>query len=393
MSPLRRILAAAAFAGIAPLPARAMDYQVHGFAAQAYLLSEGNNFFGDSTNGSYDFYEAGLSGTVNLGHGLLASAQVLIRDAGATDTGKPRLDFALVDWNAIQGVQTSAGIRVGRVKNPLGLYNDTRDVVFARPSLLMPQSVYFDGFGLRSLLFSSDGVQLYANRSFGAHDWSLNLTGAKNRDLSDKETEVLTYGGPQPEDVRIKDLYFSQLVDSWDGGRLSFALSHVHARIGLEAEPSFPVDTSGRFNFYVLSARYNAERYSLTSEYRYVRSEIRTRFQGQPLGESKSSSDGGYVQADFRATPRWTLYARYDASFNDADDRDGSKGATSNEDRYSEFAHDLTVGSGFRFDEHWGLWAEVHRIYGTATAPPIDNPDGADDERWTLMTIMAGYRF
>lgn len=393
MSHFLKAVRLVAWAAFMPLPAQALDYQIHGFAAQAYLLSEGNNFFGDSTNGSHDFYEAGLNGTINLGNGLLASSQILIRDAGATDTGKPRLDFALIDWNAIQGVQTSAGIRLGRVKNPLGLYNDTRDVVFARPSLLMPQSVYFDGFGLRSLLFSSDGAQLYVNRTFGSHEWSLNLTGALNRDLNNKEIEVLTYGGPRPEEVRVKDLHFSQLVDSWNGGRVTFALSHVHARLGIEADPSFPVDTFGRFQFYVVSARYNAERYSLTSEYRFVRSEIRASFQGQLLSESKSSSDGGYVQADWRATPRWSLYARYDATFNDADDRDGSRGATSNADRYSQFAHDLTVGSGFRFDEHWGLWGELHRIYGTATAPPIDNPGGANDERWTLMTVMAGYRF
>jgi hypothetical protein len=386
------LLAAASWLG-STRPARALDYQVHGFASQAYLLSEGNNYFGESTEGSHDFYEAAVNGSVVLGSGLLASTQVMVRDAGLTDTGKPRLDYALLDWNALQGAGSSAGIRVGRVKNAFGLFNDTRDVIFARPGILLPQSVYFDGAGLRGIFFSSDGAQLYGSTTLGRHDLSVSFNGALNRDFTRKERAVLLGNDPLGsivEDIRIRDLMFTQILDSYDGGRLTFGLSHARARIVLEPDPSFPIDAELKARIYVASLRYNAERFSVTGEYMYTRSKTYSNV----LGDSAGSSDGGYVQLDYRVTPQWSTYARYDATFSDADDRDGREAARSpGVDRYSRFAHDLTVGASWKPDAHWGVWAEVHRIYGTATAPELDNPDGADDERWTLFTVMAAFRF
>lgn len=374
-------------------PAKAIDYQVHGFAAQAYLVSEGNNYFGESTEGSHDFYEAALNGSVVLGSGLLASAQVMVRDAGLTDTGKPRLDYALIDWTALRGVDGSAGIRVGRVKNAMGLFNDTRDVIFARPGILLPQSVYFDGAGLRGIFFSSDGAQLYGSKMFGHHELSFSVNGTLDRDFTRKERQVLLGGSPIGafvDEIRVKDLTFVQILDSYDGGRWTFGLSHARARIDLDPVPAFPIDAELKARIYVASLRYNAERFSVTGEYMYTRSETRSNF----MGDSAGASDGGYVQVDYRLSPTWSAYARYDATFSDADDRDGSEAAESTGvERHTRFAHDLVIGASWKPDAHWGLWAEVHRIYGTATAPDLDNPGGADDERWTLFTVMGAYRF
>ncbi len=375
------------FAQIVHTPVSAMEYQIHGFASQAYLLSEGNNYYGDSTNGSHDFYEAAINGSLSLGHGLLVSAQALIRDAGISDNGKPRLDYALVDWRALDSKEGSAGVRLGRVKNPMGLFNDTRDVVFTRPSILLPQSVYFDGTGVRSLLFSSDGAQVYGDINLGNHRWSLSLTSALNRDLTKKEKLSL---GSHAADTEIRHLNFSHLTDHWNNGQAIIGLSHGHAHLVQALPAQFGGEVNFEFNFYVVSAQYNAERVSLTTEYMYTRG-VGDIGNGRKL---KIALDGGYTQLDFRPAQHWTTFLRYDVRFNDAGDRDGRKAAaTSGSERYSEFAHDLTLGLGWTPDENWGVWGEVHRIYGTATAPPLDNPDGANDSHWTLMTVMVGYRF
>ncbi|TDU28395.1 phosphate-selective porin O/P [Panacagrimonas perspica] len=389
MIAFRRFRLIAALGLVVAGPAFALDYQVHGFAAQGYLLSEGNNFFGDSTNGSHDYYEAAINGSINLGHGLLASAQGLIRDAGRTDSGKPRLDYALLDWNVIQRAESTAGVRLGRVKNPLGLFNDTRDVIFARPSILLPQSIYFDGAGLRGIFFSSDGAQLYAGRAFGLHDWSMTLSTALDRDFTRNERELLLGDGAGPEEIRLEGLVFSQLTDSWNGDRVRLSLSHAHAKVTVDPSPTFPIDAEVNVNVYVASARYNAERYSLTGEYIYTRS--RTHLDTVP---SASASDGGYIQFDYRPAEHWSMFARYDVNFVDADDRNGNRAAAElGVDRYSRFARDLTLGVGWHPDSHWGVWGELHSIYGTSTAPALDNPDGADDPHWFLFTVMAGYRF
>lgn len=370
-------------------PTQALDYQVHGFAAQAYLLSEGNNYYGNSEDGSHDFYELGLNGSVNLGHGVLVAAQGVVRDAGLTDSGKPRLDYALIDWAALQTAQATGGLRLGRVKNAFGLYNDTRDVMFSRPGILLP-SVYFEGAGLRSLFFSSDGAQLYGNHVFGEHELGLEFSAALNRELSDREKRSLSGGMDLPVDVHVENLFFTRLSDEWSGGRLNLALSHVQAGLRVEPTAAFPLSADFDAKIYMVSARYNAERYSLSAEYQNTRSQGHSSLEG-PIN---SASDGGYVQADYRYSPAWSGFLRYDATFSDLHDRDGSEAAAATgEPRHSRFAHAAVAGLSWTYGVHWGVRAELHRIYGTATAPALDNPDGADDAHWTLFAIMAGYRF
>ena len=372
----------------ASLPSTAY-FEVHGFGAQAFLLSEGNEYYGDSTDGSFDFYEAAVNAATGIG-ALHASAQVLIRDAGHGDDGKPRLDYALLDWQALQNERYLGGIRIGRVKNPFGLFNDTRDVVFARPSVLLPQSVYFDGTGLRGLFFSSNGGQLYGSYSSGAHELSLVAGAAIDRELDQDEKRAFIGNGPLPDDVNLRNLRFVQLSDRWDGGRVVAAFSHLNARLELNPQPPYPVVFEGNFDLYVASLRLNGERFSLTSEY------LLTTIDGYAsnTGRLNTESDGAYLQFDYRLTPAWRLFTRWDSRFSDIHDRDGRQTASGGR-RYLRFAHDATLGGGWTPDEHWGVWAEVHRIYGTLTVPALDNsvPSAERDPRWTLFVMMLGYRF
>src|SRR5690349_19255564 len=131
------------------ISAHAIDYQVHGYAAQGFVLSQHNDFFGDSTDGSFNYYEAGINAGVQVSPKLLLAAQAAVRDAGISDDGSVRLDYALADYRLFSEATTQAGLRAGKVKNALGFYNETRDVVFTRPSILMP-GVYSDNQNQRS---------------------------------------------------------------------------------------------------------------------------------------------------------------------------------------------------------------------------------------------------
>ena len=61
--------------------ANALEYQMHGYAAQGFVLSQHNDFFGDSTDGSFDYYEAGINAAVQVSPKLLLAAQAAVRDA------------------------------------------------------------------------------------------------------------------------------------------------------------------------------------------------------------------------------------------------------------------------------------------------------------------------
>lgn len=367
-------------------PAQAVEYQLHGFAAQGFVLSEGNNLFGDSRNGSFDLYELGLNGTVAFSPSLIASAQVLMRDAGATDDSGLRLDYALVDYRFFNMPEGHAGLRLGRVKNPMGLYNETRDVVFTRPGILLPQSVYLDGVGIRGLLFSSDGAQLYGSSSFGEHEVSAVFGYAPDREAREEERRVLSGGGPLlPGDLRVGDLYFGRLQDEW--GSWHAALSYVQGGAQLH-QAGFDVAELDA-EIWVASLRYVDTRYRLTGEY----SLLRTR--GHNGGSSlRNTSDGAYLQFDYHLTPQWTAYTRLDATFTDRNDRDGRRyEAQTGDDRRRRYAYDSTLGLQWRPDEHWGVWTEFHLIEGGATVSGLDNPDRQRDLNWNALLLMVGYRF
>jgi hypothetical protein len=87
--------------------------------------------------------------------------------------------------------------------------------------------------------------------------------------------------------------------------------------------------------------------------------------------------------------------ARFDALFRDRSDRDGRAYAAANPgtDPASRYAYDFTVGANWRYGEHWGLWGEYHLIDGTANVQPLQNKGRNLVDHWSMLMLMAGYKF
>jgi len=371
--------------------AHAIDYQVHGYAAQGFVLSRDNDFFGDSTGGSFDYYEAGINAAVQVSPKLLLSAQAAIRDAGISDDGTARLDYALADYRLLSEATAQAGLRAGKIKNALGFYNETRDVVFTRPSILLP-GVYSDNQNQRSLIFTAPGAQVYGSTFVGEHELSFSGSVNADRDVR-RSDERLLITLTVPFDLRIHDSWTLQLMDSLDGGRWQFAYSHFFGQFRMSTD----INLSGRFDvdLDVFSARYNAERFTLTAEYVVIGNDNLLHLGGTPLLRQSVEADSGYLQAEYRVSSRWSVMARMDSFFRDRHDRSGREFAATNPgaDRRSQVSHDFTIGVNWRPDEHWGVWAEHHWINGTATLQRIENPPPVRDQRWSMLMLMAGYKF
>lgn len=364
--------------------------QFHGFASQGYALSDGNNFVGDSLDGSFDLYELGLNGSVGWGR-LTASAQALARQSGREDEDSLRLDYGFVDYQAISTMDLVAGLRLGRVKNHYGFFNDTRDVVFTRPGIQMPSSVYFKGAGLRTLLFSSDGGQLYAGSNLGQHFLSASLTRALDDTASAAEKRnILGTSATLPGDLEINNLTTVRLMDDWDGGRWRMAFSYISGQIKIEPGPNVPVFGTINADVHVLSLRHNREWITVTTEILLTESSG----SGNTSGRFENTSDGGYIQLDIRPWQTWTAYGRYDVYYVDRNDRDGRDyAAETGRSRYSQYARDLTLGARWLPDRHWGIWAEHHWIQGSATVPGYENENRPIEPRSTLLLLMAGFHF
>lgn len=360
--------------------------QVHGFAAQGAAYSWGNDFIGQSTDGSFAYYEWGLNAAAELGPVTIA-AQGILRRVGQSDRAGPRLDFGFVDLHPIETPTVQAGVRYGRVKNPYGLFNDTRDVIFARPSILLPNSVYFDmsGGGTRNFLFSSDGGQAYGGWTVGDHYLTLNVTHALDRDLDDEEVRSLFGSSPTTDvSVTIDDLVFWRIMDEWAGGTWRAAFSALAAKVDFDsAFLTGAVD----YDSYVLSLEHRAERFSVIAEFALNRFES--------PGQGRQTGDGFYVQGDYRIGQEWTVMARYDAQYSDRDDRDGRDYAAANpgSSRYSRYTHDYVLGASWRPTVRWGVWVEQHFVRGSSAIPRIENEGRSIAASSELLLLMVGYRF
>ena len=132
------------------------EVEVHGFATQGFIKTSANSFFGDSEDGSFEFTELGVNASMDATEDIRLSGQLLSRRAGEMYSGTPSIDFALADFTVRSTENDNFGIMLGRIKNPLGLFNETRDVAFTRPWFSCPQVVYYDK--VRNLILSADGL-------------------------------------------------------------------------------------------------------------------------------------------------------------------------------------------------------------------------------------------
>ncbi len=372
------------------------DWQAHGFVSQGYTLTSNYNVFGQSRDGgSLDFTEIGVNVLGHITPNLLMAAQGLYRTAGGSDREDFRLDFANLDYHLAIGERTTAGIRLGRVKNPFGLYNDTRDVVWTRPGVMMPQSVYFDSLALRQAMISSDGGVFYGRYAYGDHAFTSEFVVSEPLDDQGGATAFLT-GIPNVSGrLEGRPLFVGRMGYEWQEGRFRLLFSVVD--LDRDFKSSMPGLSSGNIKaFYPLaSAQLNLEDWSFSAEYGQVNTERSGYLPGG--GTVKNTSESYYVQAQYRFLPDWSAMLRFDSFTANIDDRDGEQTAVlTGLPKHSFYARDLTVGLRWEFLQDWLLVSEYHSVWGTAWLSSADNPDlptRTGPERWDMFSLMLSYRF
>jgi hypothetical protein len=372
------------------------DWQTHGFLSQGYTLSWGNDFFGNSQDaGSLDFTELGINVLGHIHPDVLIAVQGLYRNTAGSDNQGLRLDFANVDYRFPLDGDVTFGLRAGRVKNPFGLYNETRDVVWTRPDVLVPQSVYLDTLALRQAMIASDGGLLYGRYNAGEHAFSAEFVVSEPLDDTGGAAAFLT-GIPDVQgSLGGRPMFLGRAGYEWKEGLFRLAFSVVDLdRDFASASASTP---SGNFKaFYPLaSAQLNLEDWSITGEYGQINIE-RSGFTPGGLPQ-KNTSENFYVQIQNRFAPGWSALLRYDVFFANIDDRSGRQGAQlTGLPRHRFYAKDVTAGLRWEFADNFLVAAEYHNVDGTAWLSTVDNPGlaaGGGDNHWDLFTVMMSYRF
>jgi hypothetical protein len=132
--------------------------QVHGFVSQGFIYTNDNNWLTMNTSqGSAAFTDFGLNMSAPLTDRFRVGAQVYDRNLGQLGQYHPSLDWAVADYR----FKTWFGVRGGKVKTTLGLYNDTQDLDFLHTFALLPQSIY--PTDIRDATIAHVGGDLYGN--------------------------------------------------------------------------------------------------------------------------------------------------------------------------------------------------------------------------------------
>jgi hypothetical protein len=366
-------------------------YQLQGFAAQGLIGSTNNHFFGDSRDGvSTRFTEAGVHGTWQALDAVRLSGQVLYRRAGESDQDGLRVDYAQADWQYYQTEVSQLGVKFGKVKLPYGLYNETRDVPFTRPGILLPQSVYVDNS--RDLLLAAPGAFLHGAsvQEYGAFDF---LLGWVRPNFDSPSVDYSFLGNTRPGKLDGKSAIGARL--RWDlPTDTTLMLTYANAKA--EYVPG-NIDTlsAGKVQFrnILFTAQQRFDTVTLTAEYGEPRFD-NTGF-GPYLPSSHRVIQSGYLQGEWRFHPAWELMLRHDIFYRDKQDKSGRQfAAATGLPAHSMFARDTTLGLRWDTTPNLMLRAEFHHVDGTGWLPGPDNPVFLSrEQRWNMWLLQAAYRF
>ena len=145
--------------------------QVHGFVSQGFVYTNDNNWLTmDTSEGSAAFTDFGVNLSTRINDKLQVGAQGYDRNLGQLGQYHPSLDWAVADYR----FKSWFGLRGGKVKTTLGLYNDTQDLDFLHTFALLPQSVY--PADLRDASIAHLGGDVYGTFSVKRHFGDLSYT-------------------------------------------------------------------------------------------------------------------------------------------------------------------------------------------------------------------------
>lgn len=376
------------------------DIKWHGFLSQNFVMTDENDFLGSSSDGSFKSNEAGLNGSWRQSESLQFSIQGLYKQIGNAKPKGTRLDYAIMDWRYLDSFSHGAGVRLGRLKNPYGFFNETRDVAETNISILLPESIYIDY--LSQLLHSSDGAGVYSHHETQSGTFAINAQLGRPI-LNDQITSTLV-GNPNTEgDISNARGGFARLSYENGSGLWRSALSYIHFSGDFspaDSDPGFLQDGTITIEQLMLSLELNWKDWQFISEIqrRDVQAEDIFAFNDHIVEKGLFY----YLQVVYMPDPFWKIYLRRDEAFRFKNDRHGREylanaqalNPFTDTQHHAAFAKDTTLGFRYSPSFEWSFAMEVHQIDGTFWLPNIENPDLANQQRyWNMFLAQVAYRF
>lgn len=315
-------------------------FQLHAYGSQDYIQATHNTYLGADNRGTWSNDFIGLTATATLNDKSKLWAQL-----EASGTGPTQFTWFFLDYELTGSLRA----RAGRVRFPLGIYNELIDTKFLQVTSLEP-AIYQDATDI--VHDSYTGVGLVFTQSLagrGAITWEV-------------------YGGNifdehPPADSRDRRAYGGRVTYQTPFDGLSFLLSGYRTQVELLATGEL----------------INEDRYIVSVDYVHAAWDIKSEFGTRKF--RGVDTDAYYVQVG-RTLDKWMPFVRFDSVVTDT--------ALSSSDSYSQRI--LVAGVNYSLRNNISLRIENHFNHGYAL--PVASgevPVNGGIRSWNL--LVAGLHF
>ncbi|HLP61895.1 MAG TPA: hypothetical protein VK186_23840 [Candidatus Deferrimicrobium sp.] len=386
---------------------------IHGYISQGFMYSNHNNYLADTKNGTFQFNEMGINFSTQVIDKLRIGMQLAALDLGDLGNDKITLDWAYADYRW----RDWFGIRLGKIKIPMGFYNKTRDIDMLRTFILHPQSIYSETY--RDTLIAMKGISGYGEiplHALGNISYEA-IYGTMNIDRESSTTKGIEGAGffkVEKYDVKRTSCWAITWETPLQGLRLGatrinadFNLTAILTKDLTASIPNPPyqiivaragtsfIGDSPDFSKTVYALEYTWKDFVLAVEYSRQDFTQTSRVKGQTVLKRTLKYEGFYLSATYRFSDRFETGAYYGVFYKDRNDRDGTR--TPYNPPFSAYQKDGCLS--FRFDpnDHWTFKLEGHLLDGTGLCYIQDNQDDNGQpqytRKWYLLAAKMTFSF
>lgn len=337
---------------------------IHGSVSATASYSPDYNYLGD-TKDSLDLNQTELilNGTKRFDNGIKIAAQIYAYElAGYDDIA---VDFANLDYSFRQEL----GVRVGRNKLPVGLYNEVQDLDQVRTFASLPLNFY--PRTMRAINASYDGAALYGNLSTGKAGSFDYQTYAGYGQHLDEDMPLMR--GFQSDSLYADRVYGASLF--WntpaEGLRVGYSYQHLPKIDQGLGVAKGDIDYEAQ----VFSAEYSVGKWVFATEYKLINIDVD--ITNLPVPTEHIEEREAYAQVTYQLTEKVGLGAYY---------------AHSDYDTGTD--QDTAFAVAYSVQPWWLVKAEVHLMDGiNKLGQAGDLNPGATDDTWTYFVLKTTVSF
>src|ERR1700680_1085876 len=355
--------------------------QIHGNLAQGVLFSSSNNYLSaKSSDGSFQWTEGAISFGTSVMENLRIGLQLHSYSLGQIGKQKPTLDWAFGDYK----LKPYFGIRVGKVKTPMGWFNDVQDIDAVHQWALLPQGVY--EADMKSFNLAHNGFLAYGDvtpsKKIGTLSYQV-YAGSRSQDRDEGFTMQMAAAGINLGDcsgpTKGLDVRWALPVK---GVTLGTSYQRVHLSAPGATRGGSPLPINLKYSIWDFYGQYELGKLTLDAEWNIYPTH---QYYG-PAPDWYAPLRTWYAMASYRLTSKLALGAYYsNLWFYNYGNRDNSDPGN--------YQKDVVLNSLYDINSHFYFKLEGHYIHGLAGGfYSVVNPNGLEKDT-KLLAARVGFTF